>query len=251
MGRALKTQTKLTDKELISLFVGYLAKNCSLGLTVTEWPDKNNRQSSDIDAIAGPFAIEHSSVDTVPNQRRDSAWFVQVVKALEDEFDSNLHFRLTLTFPYEAIQSGQDWSGITDSLRVWLLNEAPKLAMGMHKLRGMTGIPFEFHVTKKSSDRNGLFFGRFVPNDQSFPHRLRGKLAQKVDKLSRYKEKGKTTILLVESDDIALMNDGIMWDGLRIAYPEGMPEGVDEIWYADTSIPEEIIFTDMTKAVVR
>jgi len=251
LGRASKTQPKLTDKELISLFVGYLAQNGRPGITVTAWPDEKNRRSSDIDAIAGPFAIEHSSVDTVPNQRRDSAWFVQVVKALEDEFDSNLTFRLNLTFPYEAIQSGQDWSGITDALRVWLLNEAPNLAMGMHTVRGVSGIPFEFHVTKKISNRSGLIFGRFIPNDQTFPNRLREKLAQRVDKLSRYKNKGKTTILLVESDDIALMNDGIMWDGLRSAYPEGMPEGLDEIWFADTSIPEEIVFTDMTKAVVR
>jgi hypothetical protein len=251
MGRASKIQPKLTDKELISLFVGYLAQNGRSGITVTAWPDETNRRSSDIDAIAGPFAIEHSSVDTIPNQRRDSAWFIQVVKALEDEFDANLPFRLSLTFPYEAIQSGQDWAGISDALRVWILNDAPKLAMGMHNVRGVAEIPFEFHVTKKSSNRNGLLFGRFAPNDHTLPNRLREKLAQRVHKLARYKNKGKNTILLVESDDIALMNDGIMWDGLMAAYPKGMPEGVDEIWFADTSIPEDIIFTDMTKAVVR
>ena len=251
MGAALKIQAKLTDKELISLFVGYLAQNGRPGIKVTACPDEKNRRSPDIDAIAGPYAIEHSSVDTVPNQRRNSAWFVQVVKPLEDEFDSNLPFRLTLTFPFEAIQSGQDWSEITDSLRVWLLNEAPQLTTGMHNVRGVTVIPFEIHVTKKESNRNGLFFGRFAPNDQTFPDRLREKLAQKTDKLSRYKNKCKSTILLVESDDIALMNDGIMWDGLRSAYPDGMPQGVDEIWFADTSIPEEIVFKDMTKAVAR
>lgn len=251
MGRAPKFKPKFNDKELISLFVGYLAQNGRPGITVTAWPDETNRRSSDIDAIAGLFAIEHSSVDTVPNQRRDSAWFVKVVKALEDEFGYNLPFRLVLTFPYEAIRFGQDWSRITAALRVWVLNEATKLEMGLHNLRDVPGIPFEFHVMKRSSDRNGLLFSRFMPNNQTFPIRLREQLDQKVDKLSRYKKEGKTTILLVESDDIALMNDGIMWDGLRSAYPDGMPQGLDEIWFADTSIPEEIVFTDMTQAVVR
>jgi hypothetical protein len=251
MGRTSKVQLKLTDKELINLFVEYLAQNGRPGITVNAWPDKRNRQSSDIDAIAGPFAIEHSSVDTIPNQRRDSAWFVKVVNELEDEFGATLPFRLGLTFPYEAIRVGQDWSKITAALRVWVLNEAPKLVNGLHIVHGVPGIPFEFHVMKRSSERSGLLFGRFTPNDQTFPNRLREQLDQKVDKLSRYKDAGKTTILLVESDDIALMNDGIMWGGLSSAYPDGMPQGLDEFWFADTSIPEEIIFTDMTKAVFR
>ena len=76
-------------------------------------------------------------------------------------------------------------------------------------------------------------------------------LDRKIEKLSPYKNQNKTTILLVESDDIALMDDGIMWDGLGSAYPKGLPEGLDQIWFADTSIPEEVLFTDMTQAVNR
>lgn len=73
MSRVPRSQPSLTDKEVVSLFVDYLARNGNPGLTVNAWPDEGNRQSSDIDAVAGPFAIEHSSVDTMANQRRDSA----------------------------------------------------------------------------------------------------------------------------------------------------------------------------------
>lgn len=83
------------------------------------------------------------------------------------------------------------------------------------------------------------------------PGRLREQLDRKTGKLSRYKDEGKTTILLVESGDIALMDDSIMWDSLRQAYPSGLPCGVDQIWFADTSIRQEIIFTDMTRAMTR
>ncbi len=81
-----KNHQKLTDKEVISLFVKYLAAQGNPGLEVDTWPDEENRQSTEVDSIAGPFAIEHTSVDTIPNQRRDAAWFIQVVKPLEDEF---------------------------------------------------------------------------------------------------------------------------------------------------------------------
>ncbi len=251
MARKSKIQPKLTDKELISLFVEYLVKRGRTEIKINSWPDEENRRSSDIDAIAGHFAIEHSSFDTLPNQRRDSAWFKQVVEPLENKFSASLPFRLVLTFPYEAIRSGQDWSRIRDALRVWILDQSQTLTIGSHNIQGVPGIPFEFRAVKKKSDRNVLLFARFVPDDKTFSNRLRKKLAQRIDKLSRYKNKGMSTILLVESDDIALMNDGIMWDGLKAAYPDGMPEGVDEIWFADTSIPEEIVFTEMTEAVIR
>lgn len=244
-----KNQQKLTDKKVIGLFVKYLADQGHPGIEVDAWPDEE--QPSEIDAIAGPFAIEHTSVDTIPNQRRDGAWFVRVVKPLEDEFRCRLPFRLVLTFPYEGIQTGQDWARITSALRNWVLDEAPRLSMGSHTIKEVPGIPFEFYAAKKSSSRTGLFFGRFAPHDQTLPDRLREQLDRKIEKLSPYKGQNKTTILLVESDDIALMDEAIMWDGLRSAYPDGLSKGLDQIWFADTSIPEEILFTDMTQAVIR
>lgn len=244
-------QQSLTDKEVVNLFVDYLSRNGNPGLTVNVWPDEENRQSSDIDAVAGCFAIEHTSIDTVLNQRRDSAWFRNVVKQLNDEIDCKLPFRLILTFPYDGIQRGQDWPKMAAALRVWILNEAPKLPMGSSMKLNIPGIPFELHIMTRNSPRNGLVFGRFAPDIESLPSRLREHLDRKAGKLLRYKGEGRTTILLVESNDIALMNDSIMWDGLGQAYPAGPPSGVDQIWFTDTSIREEIIFTDMTKAVTR
>ena len=117
MTRTVRSKPCLTDKEVIIIFVDYLARNGNPGLVVDACPDKENRQSSDIDAIAGPFAIEHSSVDTVAKQRRDSAWFLEVVGGLEDELGHKLSYRLNLTLPYEGVQCGQDWSKIRGAFR--------------------------------------------------------------------------------------------------------------------------------------
>jgi hypothetical protein len=177
-----KNQQKLNDKKVIGLFVKYLADQGHSGIEVDAWPDEE--RPSEIDAIAGSFAIEHTSVDTIPNQRRDGAWFVRVVKPIEDEFHCKLPFRLVLTFPYEGIQTGQDWPRITTALRNWILDEAPKLPIGSHIIKGVPEIPFEFYAAKRSSSRTGLLFGRFAPNDQTLPDRLREQLDRKIKKLS-------------------------------------------------------------------
>ena len=59
-----------------------------------------------------------------------------------------------------------------------------------------------------------------------------------------------TTILLIENDDIALMNEVKMLDAIRGAYPDGLPCGVDEIWFADTSIPKEPRFQNFTAEIL-
>ena len=251
MSNLLKNNQKFNDKEIIGFFVKYLTDHGDPEIKVETWPDEEERQSTEIDALAGTFAIEHTSIDIIPDQRRDAAYFVQVVKSLEDEFRGKLTFRLILTFPYDGIKTGQDWPKIKTALRNWVLAEAPKLSIGHHVINDVPDVSFEFYANKRSSNRTGVLFGRFVPYDKTLPARLRQKLDRKVEKLSRYKGQNKTTILLVESDDIALMNDEIIRDGLRLAYPDGLPQGLDQIWLADTSIPEDILFTEMTQVVVR
>jgi hypothetical protein len=61
------------DAAVVDAFVAHLAEQRYPGIQVESRPDVENRNSSDIDAIAGPFAIEHTSVDTVEHQRRNSA----------------------------------------------------------------------------------------------------------------------------------------------------------------------------------
>jgi hypothetical protein len=56
-------------------------------------------------------------------------------------------------------------------------------------------------------------------------------------------------VLLVESEDIALMNEAKMLAAVRTAFADGPPSGVHQLWYVDTSIPIEILFKDFTLAL--
>ncbi len=202
------------------------------------WPDEENRNSPDIDAIAGPFAIEHTSIDTLPKQRRDEDWFMRVVGGLEKELPCTPRFRLRITLDYKAIIQGQDWTVIRAGIKTWLTNEVPLLTDGHHILDGIRGVPFKLHVIKKSDRPAGIFFDRSEPGDDTLPARIREQFDRKAKKLAKYHDK--TKILLIESDDIALMSEIKMFSAIREAYPVSFPSGIDQIWYADTSIPSEI-----------
>lgn len=246
-----KDESKIKVKELIQRFVSHLAAEGHMGLQVDRWPDEETRDSKDIDAEAGDFAIEHTSIDTIANQRRDSAWFKRAVGCPEGELHWEHPFRLVVTLPYEGIQLGQQWAKIKAALHSWILNQSPDLSKGSHIIRNVPDIPFEFRVSKRPSQRPGVFFGRYGAPEKSFLKHIKEQLDRKVQKLVPYRNKGKRTILLVESDDMALMNEGLMVEGIKSSYPDNLPTGIDQIWFADTSIPEEIVFTDLTEAISR
>ena len=236
----------MKDWEVIDAFVAHLGMNGHPGLQVDRRPDKENSNSSDIDAIAGHFAIEHTSVDTLTNQRRDSNWFVRAAGGIETELPSKPDFRLSITLEYDAVVKGQNWSTIRDALKTWITTEASSLPDGRHVLGDIPGVPFGLRVTKASHRPPGVFFARAAPEDDSLSERIRQQIDRKAEKLAKYHGAGTTTVLLVENGDIALMNESKILEATLEAYPTGLPPGVDQIWYGDTSIPSETEFRDLT-----
>lgn len=236
----------MNDRDVIDAFVAHLSDHGHPGLQVERRPDEENRRASDIDAVAGPFAIEHTSIDTLANQRRHSDWFMRAAGNLEQELDATPPFRLNITLKYDAVTTGQNWASIRAVLKNWVTNEAPQLPDGRHILEDLPGIPFRLNIVKSSERRPGIFFARFQPDDDTLPSRVKAAFNRKAEKLAKYQRPGVTTILLVENDDIALMNEGQMLDAIRTVFPVGPPPGVDQVWYADTSIENAPEFRDFT-----
>lgn len=236
----------MNDQDIIDAFVVHLNEHGHPGLKVDRRPDEENRDSSDIDAVAGPFAIEHTSIDTLPNQRRDSDWFMRAAGEIEQELPEIPLFRLNITFEYGAVTKGQDWAAIRQHLKNWITNESPHLTDGHHILDGIHGVPFRLHIKKAGDHRPGIFIARFEPEDETLPDRIRKLLDRKASKLAKYHGPKNTTVLLIENEDIALMNEARMLEVIRETYPRVPPHGVDEIWYVDTSIPSEIKFRNFT-----
>ncbi len=241
----------MKDYDVIAAFIEHLRKHGHPELNICRYPDKENRSSSDIDAIAGPFAIEHTSIDTLPNQRRNNEWFMKVIEGLEEEFSSQLLFRLSINFYDGSIAKGQDWKTIRQGFKNWINEEKdnPRLSDGSHRINNVPGIPFPFQVIKEHDLSQGVRFSRFPPENTDLPNRVRKLFDRKAKKLGKYQNLKKKTVLLVESNDIALMDvqGRTLLKAIREAYPFGIPIGVDKIWYVDTAdLPDRITFKDFT-----
>lgn len=235
----------MNDRDVVIAFVSHLRNHGYPGLRVERIPDEENGEPP-LDAIAGPFAIEHTSIDTLPNQRLYSDWFMRAAGKLEDEPDITPPCRLSITLAYDAVRKGQNWSTVRAALKRWVIDEAPRLPEGKSVIENLPDIPFRLRVVKSSDHAPGVRFARFSPNDATLPARIKESFDEQAAKLAKYQPCGYTTVLLVESYDIALMNNWKMLDAIRTAYPAGPPHGIDQVWFADTSNARALEFREFT-----
>jgi hypothetical protein len=246
------THSRPEDK-VIEAFVMYLAGKLYPGLQVFEWPDKNNTRTPDIDAIAGTaskrIAIEHTSADSLPNQRLHNDRFMEAIGFLEEELKGLINCRLRVTIPFGSVPTGIPWNGVRDRLRSWILHDVPQLPYNdiVHSIR-IEGVPFPLTVQKSTSVTHGLFLARSVIEDTDFPQRIQSQIDRKALKLAKYRDSCDLLILLIENDDIANINRGIMINAVKAAYCQYLPSGLDRIWYADSSISESTQFWNITPA---
>ncbi|MXV85417.1 hypothetical protein F4X88_21835 [Candidatus Poribacteria bacterium] len=241
----------MKDYDVIDAFIGYLQEHGYPELRIDRYPDKENRTSSDIDAIAGDFAIEHTSIDTLPNQRRNADWFSKVTEGLEEEFADQLSFHLSITFDYGAIR--KNYISITEKRGLGEIHQVFKnrigevnlsLADGCRVLNGVPDIPFQFDVIEGNELPKDILFALINPEDSTLPERIEELIDRSAKKLAKDQSNTKTTVLLIEINDPALMNDRIL-GAIRKAYPEELPSGINQIWYGEAV--EKPIYVATTK----
>ena len=95
-----------------------------------------------------------------------------------------------------------------------------------------------------------MWLARSYPADLSLPQRIADQIARKVNKLAPYAGPGMRTVLVVESDDIALMSKDKLHAAIADGFPQGLPSGLDELWYADSSAKSgPIWFEDLSASL--
>lgn len=239
--------------KVIEAFVMYFAAKLYPALQVIEWPDTKNTHTPDIDAIAEGtgkrIAIEHTSVDSLPDQRLHNDRFMEAIGYLEEELKGQINCRLRITIPFGTVPTGIAWDGVRGRLRSWILHDVPHLPISeVRRNISIEGVPFPLTVQKSISGTHGLFLARSVIEDTDFPHRLKSQIDRKALKLAKYRDNCNLLVLLIENDDIANMNRGIMIKAVKSSYSHCLPTGLDRIWYADSSLPETPQFWNITPA---
>jgi hypothetical protein len=230
------------DREIVTRFVEHMHTEGFPDLKVDSWQEDEHPGQSVVEAIAGPFAIEHTSVDTLPDQRRIGEQFMEALADLEA---LPVQARLTIAVPYELVAVGADWNAYRQALERWIIDVSPTLEDGEHAV-AMPNSDLQCEALKASDRPPGVFLRRFAPEDDTLVERVSKQIERKMKKLRRYKAEGHTTVLLLETQDIALRNQHKMLEAVREAVGGQMPEGLDQIWYVEAG---GHVFFDFAEAI--
>jgi hypothetical protein len=91
--------------------------------------EEDHPGQSVVEAIAGNLGIEHTSVDTLPDQGRFGEQFMDAVGVL-DHLTTTA--RLSINLPYELVTIEADWEAYRLALAHWIIRVAPTLPDGRY-----------------------------------------------------------------------------------------------------------------------
>jgi hypothetical protein len=221
-----------TEKRVISEWV-LLQKNRGIIIDDIEWRDTRQRKG-DIEAIASPFAIEHTSIDRLKNQRRHIAQFKQIVQDF---------YRIVLSPPARLSLSISlddfirvDHKKLQAGLAQWLRKEASELDEGHHKGIDICGISVRWWCWKYKDRPPRIIIG-LLADTEKHSNKIGSLLKKKSIKLGGYKRQSFTTVLIVESCDIQLMAPEFFLE-MILGVPEENRTFIDQIWFADTTLKD-------------
>ena len=208
------------------------------------------------------YAIEHTQIEAIPGLIRAGEGYKQLIEPLIDELSGTLPGPAVyaLHFPIDTHLGVKltDLDRIRQDLITWVRAKAQCLYERNrdrfereHKspryLDSIEAKPPGFHYpvrlcvrpARSGSEQGVLQHARYAPGDEELEarrtDRLREALRRKCPKLRRCKEDGARTILVLESDDIALTNHVLVGECLAALLPE-RTDLPDEIYLVETEV---------------
>lgn len=97
------------DRQIVEAFARHLRDSGMPGLKVDVWLEDAFPATSQVEAMVGPFAVEHTSCDTFHNQRATADWFDETVTPIEQLLAAAMPGYMRIYFPAEAVSRGEDW----------------------------------------------------------------------------------------------------------------------------------------------
>ncbi len=210
---------------------------------IVERPDRDNPGQGGCDAIIDRggcrFALEHTTVDSVVNQRADDARFNQVVVPLEEAIRrAHPDSWVEIIVPVHAIPTGTDWSQIAGAIRAGCIQAIAQMPFGEeYREFALDGVPFPVWICRREDRHNPVcYVMRQAPRDlhTHLENNMARAIREKRDQLAFYRTQGLPTLLLLDSDEIALANRDSLAGAFRRAADREPPEEFDEVFLAVT-----------------
>jgi hypothetical protein len=240
------TKQEFGHKELIARLLELYNKAQAYQYAITRWPDEEERTSRACDAFAEapgaePLAIEHTKIETFDSRKLDDARFRKILESLEKELKGTFPCWIELWVPTFALQLGSHWEAIKSSLQEWLVGKVGVLPEGAGKY-DVPNVSFAVKVVKDSNMPSNFLVGRLTPPGEDNKTRLVDKfcaaLLDKNEQLAQYRSSGADTILLAQSDDMALVNLNILYRAFLCAQSNVSIPNINQVWMAHAYAPE-------------
>lgn len=208
---------------------------------VVERPDRDIPGTAGCDAIIcrgeRRYALEHTTIDSYSDQRVDDHRFREVVVPLEDALHQAYPDSwIQIVVPVHAIPTGTDWPRLGQTLRRECIQSIADLPLGG---RGqelyLRDIPFPVWISRERPDgQSGCFVMREAPGGlrQQLESSIGRAIGAKNHQLAPYKQQGLRTILLLDSDDAALVSIPSLSEAFVKAAESKAVQGLDEIFIA-------------------
>lgn len=226
-------------------------------INVVGRPDEEERQREAVEILAQSesgshqFAIEHTRIESFPEQISDGAAFSRVLRPLETELSAELGGHYWLIVPAGASERvrAKDTERVQDTIKKWVIEAARTLEAKDPNSKKTDSITVEldgvaFPLTLKRTRYPGPSFGIFsiVPEEleELRAQRVNSALTRKCLKLERCRQDGYSTVLVLESNDIQLANAGVIKDALTSAQ-SGREDMPDYVYLVETEIAPPLV----------
>lgn len=223
-------------------------------------PDKEERQKAAVDYSfccgKQDYVMEHTLVESLPDQIQDDRQFMDLLGPLENELNGKLplpgHYKMTVNFG--AVKGARNKVQIQGLIKTWVLQNAGRLEIGSPATASRhfvtakpDGVPFEITLYRWGNldGLEGRFLiQRFVPEDleEKRRERIRIALDAKCKKLAASKGENRKSILVLESNDIALANAVDIGKALTLELQRADLQIPDEIYSIGTETPHWVIW---------
>ena len=211
------------------------------GITRTKSPDREVRTAKACDAILEGgrvrYAVEHTSLDSYLRQRLDTARFREVLASLERRLKGRLPDHVDVDIPVHAVPAGVDWQELSRQIEGWILANLTALPYDRRVEVQVSKIPFALGVRRERAAGPGSLFGiRVAPADlrEQRVQVLIERIEAKSSVLSQYKQQGFRTVLIIESDDVALTDRGDICEDFQEAVKTQHPTDIDDAFLVET-----------------
>ncbi len=227
---------KAREREVIEAFRVRMSALLRETWQVIEWPDEN-----DIDAVLlceqRRAVLDHTLLNSYAEQRRLDSQFVAVANPLERELKAACgdHF-VRVLLPMHAMPK-REQSAISEALRVVLTAEIPRIPPdGEFHPIAIAAVGGRVQVSReKGTAGTGCFFGRLL--NENHLQELEDDLVRAIDSKSRQlaasRNSKQESILLLETTDIATINEVIVAQAFERAAKRTSHAGLDAVFLFD------------------